>query len=521
MNAREKLEATLAEKQATEGKTYPPKSRPKPVERSSDDPDLFALARSVDTILILDRLGIEHGETFAVCPGCGEDGAKLGKNGGIKCLHARCADVGPKGYPGFRSTIDLVMEAEKLEDHEAARKICEWGGIKIPEPKKKANGAANGSKFESPPDDSPDPSDDDDPRAPPKDAPEQNRNDGAASVAAGIIWHDAKAIFAPLPPTNWLARDLQICPGRPTLWCGYGYVGKSITAQAQAVAIAAGIPLFGKFDVKRGIVRHFDHEQGSHATFKRYQRTAIGMDLEPAELDGHLFVTVFPSVYLNMPGAVDVYSRICEGTDFVIIDALRGATPGEDENDSKIRVCLDALSQVSEKTGTVFEVIHHSGKPQENHSDQRTKARGSSAIFDACGPVFILSGSKETPHKLVSQQKAPAEAEGGAVDDFYLTVDDVPNGFNPRAGVRVTYRSKDEIQGAQPKDSGKATEHDEKVLGLVQANPGSNVRQLRVLGRPMRNIDVDDAIERLKMAGKVETRSGERGAILHFERTES
>ena len=211
-----------------------------------------------------------------------------------------------------------------------------------------------------------------------------------------------------------------------------------------------------------------------------------------------------------------MYARLCEGTDFAIIDALRGATPGEDENDSKIRRCLDNLTIASEKTGTVFQVIHHTGKPQEGHNDQRTKPRGSSGIFDACGPVFLLSGSKESPHKLVSQQKAPAEAEGGAVDDFFLTVEDISRGTNPRAGIRVLYRSKEEIVAAAAPPSTDLGEHDEKVLALIRANPGTNVRALRGLARPMRNGDIDDAIGRLEVAGLVEVRAGARGAKEHF-----
>jgi hypothetical protein len=508
MSATEILKARLAEKLATEGGPSEPASRPKRVERNSDEPDVFALARTVDTVSVLDRLGVAHDDKFATCPGCGEEGAKLCENGGIKCLHDRCAGAGPKGHPGFRSTIDLVMEAEHLEKVEAAKRICEWGGIVVPERKKKdeSNGDPPEGRFDGEWTES---------------AEQPIRNDGTASVSAAVEWHDARSIFAPLAPTNWLVPELQICPGRPTLWCGYGYVGKSITAQSKAAAMAGGMPVFGKFDIRRGVVRHFDHEQGKHATFKRYQRIAVGMELEPGEFDGRLFVTVFPSVYLNLPNAVDVYCRLCEGTDFAIIDALRGATPGEDENDSKIRVCLDNLGRVSEKTGTIFEVLHHSGKPQEGHTDQRTKARGSSAIFDACGPVFILSGSKESPHKLVSQQKAPAEAEGGAVDDFYLTVEDVTRGFNPRAGVRVTYRSTEEIAAARPTESEVTTANDDRVLALIRDNPGSNARQLRVLARPMRNADVDDAVTRLLMTNKVETKPASNRQILHYQRVET
>jgi hypothetical protein len=504
----------LTQKQGTEP------SRAKPAARS-EGADLFALANSVDTVTILERLEIAHTSSnrgeMATCPGCSEDGALVCNGGGVKCLHDRCASAGPKGNPGFRTNVDLVALVNKLEPALAAKRICEWNSIEVP---RRDSGASPEARLsEPPPDFFDDQGEDVPPDAPPASGESGeggSRNDAASSIAAGVEWHDARSIFSPLPPTDWVVKGLQICPGRPTLWCGYGYVGKSITAQTIALAMAGGVPVFGEFEIRRGVVRHFDHEQGKHATFKRYQRGAIGLGLESTEVDERLFVTVFPHVYLNQLNAVDTYSRLCEGAQLAIIDALRGATPGEDENDSKIRVCLDNLSRVSEKTGTTFLVLHHSGKPQEMHSDQRTKARGSSAIFDACGPVFILSGSKESPHKTVSQQKAPAEAEGGAVDDFYLTIDDVAQGFNPKAGVRVTYRAKE-----VPTDSSSTNAHDDRVLEVIRANPGSNVRALRGLARPMRNIDVDDAVERLVAGGRADRKAGKHGAVTHFERVNS
>ena len=119
----------------------------------------------------------------------------------------------------------------------------------------------------------------------------------------------------------------------------------------------------------------------------------------------------------------------------MLLDALRGATPGEDENDSKIRACLDILARVSEKTGATFAVDHHAGKPKDNHSDPRMVLRGSSSIFDACGCVLVLSGEKNEP-RLVQQVKAPAEAEGSAVDDFRLRIEDVLTWDNPTAETK-------------------------------------------------------------------------------------
>lgn len=258
-------------------------------------------------------------------------------------------------------------------------------------------------------------------------------------------------IFAPLPPTRWLCEGLQWCPGRPAMLAGYGFSGKTLAAQSAALSIAAGRSIWGWYRPARtGRVLHLDHEQGRHATLKRYQRLAVGLDIEAGDLGDRLVVVVHPPVYLNTPGAFDVYARECEGFDLVVIDALRGATPGVDENDSKIRACIDVLCRVSEKAGAAFLLIHHAGKPNEGHTDPRTVLRGSSAIFDACGSVLALIGEKSEDGgnlpKRVVHAKGAAEAEGGSVEPFYIAIEDVPQEGNPSAGVRVVTRTVEQVK---------------------------------------------------------------------------
>lgn len=113
-----------------EGEAAKPRrpSQPKTSQTYSGE-GAFKVANRVQTRDVLDRLGISHGEKFAVCPGCGEDGALICADGGLKCLHARCAHVGPRAHPGFRTNADMVAEREQLEPLEAAMRVCEWFGL--------------------------------------------------------------------------------------------------------------------------------------------------------------------------------------------------------------------------------------------------------------------------------------------------------------------------------------------------------------------------------------------------------
>lgn len=326
-----------------------------------------------------------------------------------------------------------------------------------------------------------------------------------------VKWRGAQEIFAPLPPTRWVVPGLHVGPGRPSMFAGYGASAKTLAAQSAGLSLAAGVSVWGQFPCSRMKVKHLDHEQGWLATAKRYQRLLLGLHLDPPDVDGHLFVANFPDVYLTDPRAVDEYCRACEGADLVILDALRGAAVGVDENDSRIRACVDNLTRVSERIGTAFWVIHHAGKPKDGHADMRTVLRGSSAIFDACGAVFVMSGTKGQP-KLVSQQKTPADAEGAAIEDFHLAIEDVLVDTNPTGGVRVAYGAVPVKEALTPDSSYE--EHAARVLAFIEANPACSKRSIRARAG-LRATRADEVLALLIEDSRVTWRKGPSGWPVH------
>ncbi|MFI5297767.1 MAG: AAA family ATPase [Polyangiales bacterium] len=291
-------------------------------------------------------------------------------------------------------------------------------------------------------------------------------NDPPASLSP-FTWIGVDEIFAPLPPTKWIVEGLQICPGRPSMVAAFGGSGKTIALQSALLSCASALPVWGRFNIPQPLrVRHIDHEQGRHATLKRYQRLAVGLGIEAAQLHGRLDVAIFPGVYLNDENAEEAYVRACDGVDVVMIDALRGATPGVDENDSKIRACLDTLTRVSERTAAGFIVIHHAGKPKgDGLNDPRYVGRGSAAIFDAVGCQLVIV-SEKGERKLVTQSKQPAEAEGKAIDDFTLTIEDVLDERSPTAGVRVVAR---ETVASKAPTRSRTEEIRDRILEVVRS----------------------------------------------------
>lgn len=330
-------------------------------------------------------------------------------------------------------------------------------------------------------------------------------------------WESTDEIMGPLPPIAWVCRELCIGPGRPTLLQGYGFSGKTLILQAFALAIATGLPAFGYFRVKQGIVRHIDYEQGKHATKRRYQRMRFAMGITSEQMGGRLRLTCFPSAYLTDPGIEAQLTKECTDTSVCIIDSFRAAIPGQDENESTVRQFLDMLTRVSEATDCSFIVIHHSGKGGKE-KDSREKSRGSSSIFDACGTVIDLQAQKPFEPVKVCLVKASASNEGKPPEPFYVAFEDLSDdeGRDMKAGLLVSHRTTEQIeQPAAPADSWKRT-LDEVLtcLGANQGRSGSDIARACGKGKGV----VLDALKGLRDRGLAESRKleGRGGGFAWF-----
>ena len=335
-------------------------------------------------------------------------------------------------------------------------------------------------------------------------------------------WISGADIFAALPPVPWVCRGLAIGPGRPHTLVGFGYSGKTVAAQALALAVASGTDAWGRFACKQGIVRHLDHEVGRRGTLHRYQRLAFAHGITPDQIGDRLKILPLPRIRLSDPGAEDWYTETCTGTTLCIIDSLRAAIAGDiDENDSAVRSFLDILLRVSDTTGCSFVVLHHSGKGRQE-GDQREAGRGSSAIYDASGTVLKLDPQKHDERSVtiskVQATKMAAEASGGALEPFWLRIEDVADdeGVNERAGLRCGFLQDWEpdiggTESAAPKAPKSGHELMMKatfaVETYVRANPGCTSLMIREGVSGFGKGAIDAARDWLRNAGRLEQRT--------------
>lgn len=266
---------------------------------------------------------------------------------------------------------------------------------------------------------------------------------------------DVSELAKALPPVPWVCEPLGLAPGAISLVAGYGYSRKTMAMQSLGLSVAAGKPIWGLFSARRGPFVHLDYEQGRRLTQERYQRLARGMGFELADLaPGALRVGCMPRIYLDEKETFDSLVRLVDGAAFVLVDSLRAAFPHADENSSEVRSYLDVLSRVSERTGAAFAVIHHARKPQQGNDTGATFAiRGSSALFDACQSVYVFIGEKNTPTTVHHQKD---RIRGACLDDFGLDGVDVPDGHDPRWGLRVVHLESSQIREASAIDVARA-----------------------------------------------------------------
>lgn len=316
-------------------------------------------------------------------------------------------------------------------------------------------------------------------------------------------------IFDPLPAVPWVCRALDLCPGAPILVAGFGFSGKTVAVQSLALSIAAGLPVWGTFEARKGRVLHVDYEQGDRLTRERYQRLAAGLMVGPSDLGDRLSLSCMPSLYLDGSASESVLCRALDDYTLAIFDSLRASAPSVEENSSEVRRVLDVLTRVSEKTGCATLVIHHARKPQKDAAGgAKASIRGSGAIYDACSSVLVFEASKGMP-TTVSHEKA--RTSGVLAEDFSLTIADVPNGGDERWGLIVSAEACPTVPTTRD-----TSDQDGRVLEIIRGNPGVTVRGIRAAAVGMRGADADMAIERLLMAGLIVRREGPRRALCHF-----
>ncbi len=243
----------------------------------------------------------------------------------------------------------------------------------------------------------------------------------APTVGHGFALHGPDVIFAPLSPPDYLVEG-AIRRASLVLLGAYGSSGKTWTMLDLGLAVATGGQWLGRHPCKQGSVAILDYESGDYELKRRTQLIARARAVSGRPT---LAFASFPGLYMNDPAFAGRIEALAKEHALILIDSLAAMNPGVDENSSAMRVGLDVLRAVGERTGCVFVVLLHAKKTSGNKDeiDPRELFRGSSAIYDAADVAFAIVLRKK--QATVHQTKA---RHGRALEPFALTVSDVGDG---------------------------------------------------------------------------------------------
>jgi hypothetical protein len=181
------------------------------------------------------------------------------------------------------------------------------------------------------------------------------------SAFHAVTWGD---MDLPGPEHEWLIKGI-LTRNELSMVAGPSKSGKSFLVLDIALAIARGIPWFGKKCIKGGVI--YQAGEGATGIKKRVR----------AYRDAHELRTQDDLPFVLLPSRVDLYNNedhtdqiineilhwkkaFSVPLELIIIDTWATATPGANENDGKdVSIVLERCSRINRDTGAAVLLVHH------------------------------------------------------------------------------------------------------------------------------------------------------------------
>lgn len=223
----------------------------------------------------------------------------------------------------------------------------------------------------------------------------------SAAVALPVL-NLTELLAGPIPEVDWLWGS-WLARGDLALLVGDPGVGKSLLALCLADAVRRG-GLFLDERCTRGRVGIIDLENPLGEVHKRLRQIGVtGNDVAGlAYVHGQPINLTDPAGLAQLRGTIEEHEL-----DLVVIDSLRRAAPGLDENDSaEVAAVFSPLRQLTATSGRVIVVIHHARKRiGDNPTDAGQMVRGSGDLV-ASVDVLLYARAKEAGKFTLEHGKA-------------------------------------------------------------------------------------------------------------------
>ena len=191
------------------------------------------------------------------------------------------------------------------------------------------------------------------------------------------------------------------------LIAGETNVGKSLVALEICSSLVTGEPLWGELTPTTTAkkVLYILGEHYNEVIKRLWAHTGLPMTdqvwlVGPEQLGFDKWLVTHGK---QNPVGIEKLTKLADEMDLVVFDPLAAFVAGENaENDNvQMRLVLDSMSIITQKTGATCLILAHQGKPQlgpqgQENTRKSYAIRGASAVEDAATNIFYLNKAEGT-----------------------------------------------------------------------------------------------------------------------------
>lgn len=187
-------------------------------------------------------------------------------------------------------------------------------------------------------------------------------------------------------PVAWLIEDIYP-KGEVVLMAGASHSGKTYLALDQGLAVAYGRPWAGHATTQTPVI--YAPSEGLLGIGKR---VSAALDYHSTYEELAQFFTFSEGLSLTHGDSLDHLKSHAHrtGAGLIIVDVLRDATAGIEENSAQFGDAFGLLRDLGQQTGATVLVLHHLGK------DPTKGARGHSSLKDKTDLEVIVTATEPT-----------------------------------------------------------------------------------------------------------------------------